>query len=96
MDKAAVCTTYRALRQNLASRIHGVRLDLFGEEGGAILAQALGLPLRTWLSYESGVIIPGEVLLRFIMLTRTRSAWLFTGQGPKYFSQPQELGVTRN
>lgn len=96
MDETPVCTRYRALRRELASRIRQVRLEQYGEEGVATLAETLGLPLRTWLSYESGVIIPGEVLLRFVMATRVRSTWLLTGKGPRYVSPPHDFGTARN
>jgi hypothetical protein len=48
------------------------------------------LPTRTWLNYERGVTIPGEVLLRFIDLTSAEPRWLLTGQGPRYRSRPSD------
>ena len=50
----------------------------------AVLAMKLGLPVRTWLNYEAGVTIPGEVLLRFIETARVDAYWLLTGEGRKY------------
>ena len=46
----------------------------------------LRLPVRTWLNYEAGVTIPGEVLLRFIDAAGVDAHWLLTGEGPKYRS----------
>ncbi len=44
----------------------------------------IGLPSRTWCNYESGVTIPGEVLLRFLAITDTEPLWLLDGEGPRY------------
>ena len=51
---------------DLASRIRQARLETYGEDGTTDLAEALGLPARTWRNFEDGVRIPGEVLLRFL------------------------------
>ena len=42
----------------LADRVREVRLELFGEHGGPRLAEALGIPHRTWHHFENGVTIP--------------------------------------
>ena len=68
----------------LAERLQQVRLDFYGEHGAPMLAGELGIPIRTWLNYESGVEIPGRILLRFIVLTGVEPAWLSTGLGPQY------------
>lgn len=77
-----------ALRVNkkteIANRLREVRQELFGEHGGPELARRLGLPARTWYNYESGVTVPGEVLLAFIDQTGTNPIWLHTGTGPRY------------
>lgn len=70
--------------QRLAERIRQVREELYGDHGGPLLAQALGLPDRTWSNYEAGVTLPASVLLRFIDLTGADPHWLLTGQGPRY------------
>ncbi len=74
------------LRQNLATRLRAVRIDLFGEgEAGVVsLAAVLGLPPETWLNYESGVTLPAEVVLKLITLAGVDSRWLLTGKGPRY------------
>ena len=64
----------------LAVRLREVRVEMFGDHGGPVMAEALGLPIRTWDHYESGVIIPGLVLLRFIEITGADPHWLLTGQ----------------
>jgi hypothetical protein len=64
----------------LAGRLRDVRIEIFGNRGGPAMAEALGLPARTWERYESGVSIPGLVLLRFIEVTGAEPHWLLTGQ----------------
>jgi hypothetical protein len=68
----------------LAHRLRAVRLDLYGEHGGPLLAEALGIPVRTWVGYESGAPIPGQVLLRFIAVAGVEPQWLLTGEGRRY------------
>jgi hypothetical protein len=65
----------------LAARIREVRRELYGERGAPMLAEDLELPTRTWLNYESGVVIPAPVILRFIDVTGANPRWLLTGQG---------------
>jgi hypothetical protein len=68
----------------LAHRLRAVRLDRYGEHGGPLLAEALGIPVRTWVRYESGAPIPGLVLLRFIAVASVEPRWLLTGKGRRY------------
>jgi hypothetical protein len=70
----------------LHRRLRQIRIDLYGENGGPMLADALQLPSRTWANYESGITIPGPVLLRFIVLTGACPRWLLTGDPPEYAS----------
>jgi hypothetical protein len=68
----------------LAHRLRAVRLDRYGEHGGPLLAEALKIPTRTWVRYESGARLPGLVLLRFIEIAGVEAHWLLTGEGPMY------------
>ncbi len=68
----------------LGCRVRLVREELFGAYGASILADALCLPSRTLLNYESGCTIPARVLLRFLEVTGTDPHWLLTGTGPRY------------
>ena len=68
----------------LGRRLRQVRLDLYGENGGPMLAEALRLPVRTWINYEQGITVPALVVLRFIELTGTCPHWLLTGELPRY------------
>ena len=61
-----------------------IRLELYGEHGGPVLAGKLQIPSRTWANYERGVTIPGETLLEFLVLTGVEPTWLLRGAGEKY------------
>jgi hypothetical protein len=61
-----------------------LRAELYGDRGGPELARRLGLPIRTWYNYESGVTVPAEVVLKIIELTSVEPIWLLHGQGPKF------------
>jgi hypothetical protein len=75
----------------LADRLRTIRTELFGERGLAELARQIGVPVRTWYSYETGVTVPAEVLLRFVELTLVEPVWLLHGRGPKYQMPLDEL-----
>jgi hypothetical protein len=74
----------KRLKAEMGHRLSEVRQEKFGPKGAPVLATTLGVPLRTWLNYEAGVTIPGEVLLRFVETARVDAHWLLTGEGPKY------------
>src|SRR5439155_14758442 len=69
---------------HLSERLRQIRVERFGERGGSEMARQLGLPVRTWYNYESGVTVPAEVLLRFVELTSVEPVWLLHGRGPKF------------
>ena len=72
----------------LASRIREIRAEKFGDEGGAILAQAMNISARTWEHFENGVMIPACIILQFIELTGVEPHWLSTGEGERYRIPP--------
>jgi hypothetical protein len=74
----------------LAERLGALRAELYGDRGGPELARQLGLPVRTWYNYESGVTVPAEVILRIIELTSVEPMWLLHGKGPKFRSAGPE------
>lgn len=76
--------TQLAKRREMADRIREIRAELFGKNGGPELARRLGLPIRTWYNYETGVTVPAEVLFRFIEETGANPVWLLSGKGSKY------------
>jgi hypothetical protein len=73
-----------SLRTELASRVRQIRIELYGEHGGPMLASALDLPFRIWSDYERGGAIPADVMLRFLEHTGAEPRWLLTGKGPKF------------
>lgn len=73
-----------AVKNALAERVREVRHDLYGAHGGPLLADALKIPFRTWMNYESGCTIPAHVILQFILVTQTHHHWLLTGEGERY------------
>ncbi len=79
----------------LAGRLRDVRLAMYGEDGGPLLAETLGLPARTWANYESGVTIPGLVILRFIEVTGVEPHWLLTGEGLRDSAGARRLHLLR-
>ena len=84
MDDSIPNPDWSAVKNDLAWRIREIREELFGEHGGPIVAESLGIPFRTWLNYENGHTIPASSILMFIELTRANSHWLLTGDGEKY------------
>ncbi len=71
-------------KYSLAERLSALRSELYGDRGGPELARQLGLPVRTWYNYESGVTVPAEVILRIIELTSVEPIWLLHGNGQKF------------
>ncbi len=69
---------------HLSERLREIRVELHGERGGSEMARRLGLPIRTWYNYESGVTVPAEVMLRFVELTSVEPLWLLHGRGAKF------------
>ncbi|MBX6316109.1 MAG: helix-turn-helix transcriptional regulator [Isosphaeraceae bacterium] len=84
MKPSASDFDYRVAKCDLSRRVREIREELYGEHGGPLLAEALRLPFRTWLNYESGVTIPALVILRFLEVTGASPRWLLMGEGPKY------------
>jgi hypothetical protein len=84
MDRPLSELDWSTLKQDLAARVGEVRRDLYGTHGGPLLAEAMGLPFRTWMNYEAGCTIPGHVILQFIQITGVDHHWLLTGVGEKY------------
>jgi hypothetical protein len=80
----------RQQQLDLAVRLREIREDLCGESGGKLLADALKVPLQTWLKYESGVVVPAKVVLQLIVMARINHDWLLTGQGEKYGRRTQQ------
>ena len=70
--------------RQLAERLKGIRIYLFGIWGIPELSTQLGIPAETWCNYERGATIPGDILLKFIELTSVDSHCLATGNGSRF------------
>jgi hypothetical protein len=70
--------------KRVAERVRDIRVERYGDDGVAKLADHLRVPERTWRNYEAGVTIPAITILRFIVLTDVSPLWLLTGRGEKY------------
>jgi len=87
MEMSSPNSEWQSIKRGLARRIREIREDLYGEHGGPMLAEALGLPFRTWYNYEAGCTIPAHSILRFIEVTDAHPHWLLTGEGERYLSR---------
>jgi hypothetical protein len=70
--------------QDLAARLREVREEMYGEHGAQFMADALGIALRTWTNYESGVVMPAKTVLRLIDTMQVNPSWLLSGRGEKF------------
>jgi len=77
------------IKSGMSERLREIRLELYGEHGGPMLALALDVPFRDWSRYENGATMPAQVLLRFLEATGASPGWLLNGEGPRY-STPQD------
>jgi hypothetical protein len=84
MDEPLSDCDWQTIKSDLSARIREIRLALYGENGGPILAEALGIPFRTLHNYESGCTIPAHAILRFIEVTGAHPRWLLTGLGERF------------
>ena len=84
MDEVPPDSDWQTLKSDLAARFREIRVALYGENGGPLLAEALRIPFRTLHNYETGCTIPAHSILRFIELTRVHPHWLLTGLGSRF------------
>ncbi len=91
MEEPPPDTNWQTLKFDLATRIRSVRIALYGEHGGPLLARALGISFRTLYNYEAGSSIPAHSILRFIKLTGVDPHWLLTGDGDQFRDREQAL-----
>ena len=83
-EDAFALPEWGVLKLELAGRVRLIREERFGRHGGPLLASYLRVPYRAWVSYESGVTIPAQTILRFIEVTRASPQWLLSGEGDKF------------
>jgi len=90
MENPPFESDWRTVKSDLSRRLREIRIALYGENGGPVLAKALGVPYRTLHNYEMGCTIPAHAILRFIELTGAHPHWLLTGEGER-FAQPDRI-----
>jgi hypothetical protein len=74
----------KAKHSGVGARLREIRCDWNGDDGAQFFADSLGIPMGTWLNYESGITVPGEIILNLLVTTRVTSQWLLSEQGAKY------------
>ena len=84
MSSSHHSSPWETVRQHLADRVRLIREEKYGENGGPLLAEVLGVPYRTWMNFEDGCTMPAEVMLHFIEVTNAEPHWLLSGEGPTY------------
>ncbi len=84
MDETPTQPDWQVVKSGLANRVREIRVELYGENGGPLLADSLKVPFRTWHNYETGCTIPAPTILRFIEVTGANPLWLLTGEGDKF------------
>jgi hypothetical protein len=62
-------------------------MQIFGERGGPMLAELLGITQRRLARIEAGGPIPAEIILKLIDLTGVNPGWLLSGESEVYGSQ---------
>lgn len=81
------------LKHSLSERLRELRTEFFGERGGPDMARTLGILVRTWYNYESGVTVPAEIILQVVELTSVEPVWLLRGEGPKFRPTASNAGM---
>jgi hypothetical protein len=68
----------------LSERIRVVRMKLFGEHGGPILARRMCIPQPKLARMEAGRPISGVLILKLIEVTGVNAHWLLYGEGEMF------------
>jgi hypothetical protein len=76
----------------IARRIRQIREELYGENGIEVIAKTLDVPVRTWLNFEQGVMMPADILLEFLVVAGLDPNWLLTGEGERLIGADQPRG----
>jgi hypothetical protein len=79
----------------LSQRVRAIRRDLFGDDGGALLANLLRIPTRRVAQMEIRGPIPGHIILAFIEVTGANPSWLLSGEGERYTRVAADRGERR-
>lgn len=81
MDLPSPDADWGSIKADLAKRIRIVRQELYGANGGPLLARKLQISHRELHDYENGESIPAHFILRLIEQTGVNPHWLLTGEG---------------
>jgi hypothetical protein len=91
MEKPLREPEWHVLKMGLAERVREIRIALYGLNGGPLLAEALKIPFRTLLNYETGCTIPAQTILRLIEVTGAHPHWLLTGNGERFLDRHERI-----
>ncbi|MGO9913759.1 MAG: helix-turn-helix domain-containing protein [Isosphaeraceae bacterium] len=90
MDESIPDCDWQAIKSDVAARMREIRVALYGEHGGPLLAEALGIPFGTLHQYEIGRTVPAHAILRFIEVTGAHPHWMFTGDGERFLDRDSQ------
>jgi len=91
MEKPLREPEWHVLKMGLAERVREIRIALYGLNGGPLLSEALKIPFRTLLNYETGCTIPAHTILRLIEVTGADPHWLLTGDGERFLERHEKV-----
>jgi len=67
----------------ISVRLSEIRITHFGQRGRSRFARELGVPVTSYIHYETDRPPPAELLVRAAQVTGTRLEWLLCGIGPR-------------
>ncbi len=80
--------------RELASRLKEIREALFGLRGGTKMAKFLNIPQPVYHKYEKAQVrLPHRIMALLARKKNVNPLWLLTGEGDKYLSREQAVGV---
>ncbi len=77
----------------IATRLRGVREQLFGSRGQTLMAKFLGIPRENYRKYETTQVrLPNHIMVLLVSKKNINLTWLITGQESIFLKGPS--GVT--
>lgn len=80
----------------MSCRLVIIRREFFGERGRSQFARELGIPLTSYIHYETDRTPPADVLVAAAQLTGTSLEWLLCGTGPQRHSSDEPVAQLLN
>lgn len=74
----------------ISARLKDVRISTYGERGRSGFSRDLGIPVTSYLHYETDRLPPVDLIVKVAELTETSLIWLLTGQGPRTAPAPSK------